>query len=265
MGISRAPSRFRGILCRLIAALICLAATPSFAETTTPVIVELFTSEGCSSCPPADALLRILDAAQPVAGVHLIVMGEHVDYWDGLGWKDTFSSHSFTVRQTAYADRLHVAAPYTPQMVVDGSFEVLGSDRKRANEAFEKARSVPKIDVAISSVSIDHGKVSAHIETKPLPDHAEVFIALALEHAQSQVLQGENGGKKLEHVAVVLSLSKIGESPKGDAFSKDVSVGGIRPDQAYRLIAFVQQPKQGSILGAATADLPKTTTEMLSH
>jgi len=165
MRTSRAPSSFRRILYRFIAALICLAATQTFAETSTPVIVELFTSEGCSSCSPADALLRTLDATQPVAGVHLIVLGEHVDYWDGLGWKDTFSSHGFTVRQTVYADRLHLATPYTPQMVVDGSFEVLGSDRKRANEAFEKARSVPKIDVTISSVSVDHGKVSAHIET----------------------------------------------------------------------------------------------------
>jgi hypothetical protein len=257
MRTSRGPSSFRRILYRFIAALICLAATQALAETNTPVIVELFTSEGCSSCPPADALLRTLDATQPVAGVHLIVLGEHVDYWDGLGWKDTFSSHAFTVRQTAYADRLHLASPYTPQMVVDGSFEVLGSDRKRANEVFEKARSAPKIDVGISSVSVDHGKVNAHIETGPLPPHAEVFVGLALEHAQSQVLRGENGGKRLEHVAVVLSLSKIGQSPKGEAFSKDVSVGGIARDETYRLIAFVQQEKQGSILGAAIESLPK--------
>jgi hypothetical protein len=192
-----------------------------------------------------------------VAGVQLIALGEHVDYWDDLGWKDTFSSHAFTVRQSDYADRLHLATSYTPQVVVDGTFDVLGSDRKRLNDTFEKARSIPKISVAISSVSVDHGKVSAHIETGALPSHAEVFVALALEHAQSQVLRGENGGKRLEHVAVVLNLSKVGRSSNGEAFSKDIHLDAIHPDQPYRLIAFIQQPNQGKILGAAMEQVEK--------
>ncbi|HEY8669613.1 MAG TPA: DUF1223 domain-containing protein [Terriglobales bacterium] len=257
MRTSRAPSSFHRILYCFVAALTCLAATQAFAETSTPVIVELFTSEGCSSCPPADVLLRTLDATQPVGGVHLIVLGEHVDYWDGLGWKDTFSSHAFTVRQTVYADRLHLASPYTPQMVVDGSFEVLGSDGKRANEAFEKARALPKVDVRISAARFDSGKVKAHIETGALPPGAEVFAALALEHAQSQVLRGENGGHRLEHVAVVTNLSRVGQIARSEAFAKDISLGGIQPNQTYRLIAFIQQRKQGSILGAAMAEVQK--------
>src|SRR5947207_8460810 len=114
------------------------------------ILIELFTSEGCSSCPPADAVLARLHEKQPLAGVQLIVLSEHVDYWDDLGWKDTYSSHAITLRQQTYARRLHVAGPYTPQMVVDGSFEFVGSDRRRATHAFEQASSLPKLPVRIT-------------------------------------------------------------------------------------------------------------------
>ena len=249
--------RTRAMLYLVIAAFLLAIPFYAIAEPNTPVIVELFTSEGCSSCPPADAFLRTLDATQPVAGVHLIVLGEHVDYWDGLGWKDTFSSHAFTVRQTVYADRLHVASPYTPQMVVDGTFDVLGSDRKRAEVVFERARPVSKIALTISSVKVDHGKVTAHIQTGTLSSGVDVFLALTLEHAQSQVLGGENGGHRLEHVAVVLNLSKVGQTIQGQLFSKDVTLDVIRPNQDYRLVAFLQESNQGKILGAAVERVQK--------
>ena len=190
------------------------------SATAKPVLVELFTSEGCSSCPPADALLRGLDSTQPVPGVQLIVLEEHVDYWDDQGWKDIYSSHAFTLRQQTYADRLHVAGPYTPQMVVDGSLEFVGSDRERANQAFEKARALPKVTVRISSVKIENGNLRAHIETDALPSQADVFVALALEHAQSQVLHGENGGHRLEHVAVLRNLVRVGTATGGECFQR---------------------------------------------
>jgi hypothetical protein len=254
--------RFRGFRRITTAAaagvLIILTSTPSSGDSATaePVLVELFTSEGCSSCPPADALLRTLDNTQPVAGVQLIVLGEHVDYWDDLGWKDTYSSHAFTVRQQTYADRLRVDGPYTPQMVVDGNFQFVGSDRERANQAFEKARALPKVMIKISSLKVENGTLRAHIETDALPSPAEVFIALALDHAQSQVLHGENGGHRLEHVAVVRNLVKLGNASRGETFSKDLSLA-VTPDQPYRLIAFVQELKQGKILGAAVERVQK--------
>jgi hypothetical protein len=239
--------------------LVTLVSSPSsgVSAAVKPVLVELFTSEGCSSCPPADVLLRTLDSTQPVAGVQLIVLGEHVDYWDDLGWKDAYSSHVFTVRQQTYADHLRLASPYTPQMVVDGNLEFVGSNRERANQAFEKARALPKVMVRISSVKIENGTLRAHIEADPLPAPAEVFVALALERAQSQVLHGENGGHRLEHVSVVRSLTRVGKIAKGEMFSKDVSLALSAPGQPYRVIAFVQEPNQGKILGATLERMQK--------
>jgi len=218
---------------------------------TKPVLVELFTSEGCSSCPPADALLRTLDSTQPVPGIQLIVLGEHVDYWDDLGWKDAYSAHAFTVRQQTYADRLRLASPYTPQMVVDGTLEFVGSDRGRANRAFEKARALPKVTVRISSLKIENGSLRAHVDSDPSPAPAEVFVALALDHAQSQVLHGENGGHRLEHVAVARHLISVGKTVKGEMFSRDVTLALSATGPSYRVIAFVQETNQGKILGAA--------------
>jgi hypothetical protein len=158
--------------------------------------------------------------------------------------------------QQTYADRLRVDGPYTPQMVVDGNFQFVGSDRERANQAFEKARALPKVMIKISSLKVENGTLRAHIETDALPSPAEVFIALALDHAQSQVLHGENGGHRLEHVAVVRNLVKLGNASRGETFSKDLSLA-VTPDQPYRLIAFVQELKQGKILGAAVERVQK--------
>jgi hypothetical protein len=237
-----------------LAAMWLLFSVPALAAPANPILVELFTSEGCSDCPPADAFLKALDSAQPIPGAQLIVLEEHVDYWDDQGWRDPFSSHVLTLRQSEYVDRLHAKnGPYTPQMVVDGSEGFVGSDRPQAGRAFAKQLPVPKISVQISALHVEQGKILAHVEIGAAPAKAEVFVAVALDRAQSQVRRGENGGRQLEHVAVVERLTSIGKMKKGEPFSKDVAIKMDHPEKDYRLITFVQEVDEGKILGAAAA------------
>jgi hypothetical protein len=223
-----------------------------------PVLVELFTSEGCSSCPPADALLRELDRTQPVDGAQLIVLSEHVDYWNHIGWTDPFSSRFFSDRQSAYSTRFGLASVYTPQMVVDGTVEFVGSDSHLASQAIQKSLPAPKIAIRISGISLDASKnLAARVETDALPESAkahkvDIYLVVALNHAESQVLRGENGGRRLSHVGVVQSLTKIGSIDAGKTFSQDVRLKlDARTDPAnLRVIAFIQQPGQRQVLGA---------------
>ena len=241
-----------------IAASLVVAGPANPAPAATPVVVELFTSEGCSSCPPADAFLRTLDSSQPIPGEQLIVLEEHVDYWDDQGWKDPFSSHELTQRQTDYAQRLGVQGPYTPEMIVDGAYEFVGNDRAKASEALKKVQSMQAVPVRISGVNVADGKLQAHIETDPVPAKADVMVAVVLDHAESQVLRGENGGHHLEHVAVVTALSKVGKTEKQHPFSKDVSLNAKSlTQQPFRVIAFLQESGQGKILGAAVERVAK--------
>src|SRR6202521_2646022 len=144
----------------------------------TPVLVELFTSEGCSSCPPADALLEKLDRSQPVNGAELIVLSEHVDYWNDIGWKDPYSSHEYSERQSAYAARFGRGGVYTPQMVVDGHFELVGSDERGAIQAVENETKFAKVPLSLSAIRFEsNNKLSMHIEAGPLGPSAAAHSA----------------------------------------------------------------------------------------
>jgi hypothetical protein len=241
-----------------IAALM-LAATaphaPSAAGTPVPVVVELFTSEGCSSCPPADALLQKFDK-QPYSSAELIVLSEHVDYWNHIGWTDPYSAHAYSERQNSYGDRLHLDSVYTPQMIVDGTTEFVGSSSQEAEKAFKKTTSAVKIPVRIFNIKLEGNLLKGRIETGTLPAQyvkADVILVVALNHAESQVAAGENSGRRLTHVAVVRALVKAGSIPSGQSFAQDVSLKldkAIDPSQ-LRVIAFVQEPGPGRILGAA--------------
>jgi hypothetical protein len=227
----------------------------------TPVLVELFTSEGCSSCPPADALLEQLDRSQPVSGAQLIVLSEHVDYWNDIGWKDPYSSHEYSARQSAYAAQFGLGGVYTPQMVVDGHVEFVGSDERRAKEAIESATKVMKTPVSISSSLSDNKTAFLHIETGPLPssvtaESAGVFLVIADDNDESHVSRGENAGRTLTHVAVLRDLIRIGAVDGTAGFSRDIKVDlDARNPRNLRIAVIVQEADAGRVWGAGLARL----------
>src|SRR5580704_2130577 len=234
------------------------AATETSNSGSHPVLVELFTSEGCSSCPPADALLERMDTSQPVAGDELIVLSEHVDYWDHDGWKDPNSSPALTERQVEYVHALKLKEPYTPQIIVDGTTELPANDQQQARKVFQEATTEPAIPVSIGEISVDAGNpavLRARVEAdgSSVQHNAEVYVAVALNHVESQVLRGENGGRHLTHTAVVVQLNKIGKLQKGKSFGENVELKlkpGIDPKNV-RIVAFVQEQGPGRVLGAA--------------
>ena len=233
--------------------------TPGTARA--PVVVELFTSEGCSSCPPADALLARLAEEQLAGNLQLIALEEHVDYWNNLGWMDPFSSRDWTSRQYVYAGALGNVNPYTPQMVIDGRVEFVGSHTQKARQAILEAAGNTKIPVTLAqgdsngtgtgTFSVKVGK----LEGTTRGDAAEVWLAVTETGLHSAVTRGENAGEDLRHAAVVRSMRKIGEA-KADgetSFAGDASVPLQKEwkRENLRAVLFVQEKKSRRILGAA--------------
>jgi hypothetical protein len=214
-------------------------------------MVELFTSEGCSSCPPADLLLEKLDQSQPVPGAMIIALSEHVDYWNHIGWADPYSSPVFSSRQAAYARRFHLEGSYTPQMIVDGTTEFVGSDWSRAQSTIAGATKLDKVGIHLSPVP---GAVRIEVDAISSPagrGKADVYFALAQDSGTSNVLRGENQGRRLHHVAIVTNIQQVGIVTAKMAFTKDVPVGGHGDLKGVRIIVFVQEPENGRVLGAA--------------
>jgi hypothetical protein len=213
-----------------------------------PVLLELFTSEGCSSCPPADRLLETFDRTP---GADLIVLSEHVDYWNRLGWTDPFSSALLTHRQQDYADRFHLESAYTPQLVIDGQKDVVGGDERSARTAILKAETHAKATIGLS-VQRSGADVKVVLRVAAGGRGTDVYVALADDHAQSQVTRGENSGHILRHVAVVRTLLPAGKTGGQGAFAEDLRLPLKNSnDGRWRVVAFLQDPGSKQILGAA--------------
>lgn len=233
------------------------AGSPVAARTEPFAVVELFTSEGCSSCPPADRLLSGMVGRTDSGSRRIFALSFHVDYWNSLGWRDPFSHAEFTARQEIYAEALSTRM-YTPQMIVNGSVEFVGSDAARAGKSLDAALSetatssvVLKAGIGVASRSI---KVTAEVEGHQSGDYLNV--ALVERSVSVSVRRGENGGRTLRHDNVVRSFRSIRmDAGGGMSLSLDlpegVDVGRLS------LIAYVQEVPAMRITGAASAVVPR--------
>ena len=214
--------------------MIALGAKP------TPVLVELFTSEGCSSCPSADAALQWLDATQPVEGVEVVALSLHVDYWNQLGWADPFSSARYTARQQAYGKDT-----YTPQMIIDGDAAFVGS-KSRAVEVLAERKGEQRAEVTLAAKL-----KGSFIEVSAKSDSASpLWVAVAESGLSHPVTRGENSGKTLSHTAVVRQLLKVGANG-----TVSIPIDAGWKVDALKVVAFVQQPGPGKVLGVAWTKL----------
>jgi hypothetical protein len=244
-----------------IGPVACLAAPrgAGLEKPTSIVIVELFTSEGCSSCPPADALLREINLKQTSAGQLIVGISEHVTYWNDLGWKDPFSLPVFTERQSIYSSRLSLEGPYTPQMVLNGREQFVGSDVGALKRALQDDARRDHLGMRIlSSVASSAGLDVKFSLTGNMRRPLDIVAVLTDDANRSNVQRGENSGRVLQHVSVARLLARVA-TVKSDA---EESVHIPFPDgfqfgsgSGHHLILFAQEQHQGSIVGAATAPL----------
>ncbi len=229
-------------------------SAPAAAEARTrPVLVELFTSEGCSDCPPADKLLEQLDKTQPVPGTQAIVLSEHVTYWNRQGWTDPFSMDEVTDRQQDYGRRFNLNDVYTPQMVVDGAIQFVGSDGAALQRALTAESSKPGSTLAIGDARWKGGIAYFSVHGAATPG-TKLFAALAADATHSEVARGENAGRTLYHVAVVRAMADFNADavdgrelriPGRALASKEESKGPVR------LVVWLTDRKTGHVLGAA--------------
>lgn len=221
-----------------------------------PVLVELFTSEGCSDCPPADALLARLDATQFVPGAQAIVLSEHVTYWNHQGWSDPFSLQTLDDRQQRYAWRFSVPQVYTPEMVVDGRWQFVGSDAASLSRDLASAALSPKLSIEIADVQWSKREVRFSVRGQA-GAQANLIAAVADSSATSEVARGENAGRTLRNVAIVRAFKDFGSKTE----ERPLSLSLPAPDRAaptqgpLRLVVFLARHSDGQVIAIAEQTL----------
>lgn len=226
-----------------------LPAEPKVTDKKMPVLVELFTSEGCSSCPPADRVLTQLEKEQPNPNAEIITLALHVDYWDSLSWKDEYSSAMFSQRQTVYGQKFQLGSIYTPQMVVDGQTQFVGSNLETANKAITDNAKNAKATIELANAD---NNLKIKISDAPKHENATVFLAITEDNLASNVRGGENSGKKLEHTSIVRELKSLGMLSAEQKNLELENALQIQPNwkrENLKFVVFVQENASRKILG----------------
>ncbi|KAA2240895.1 DUF1223 domain-containing protein [Chitinophaga agrisoli] len=217
-------------------------------------VVELFTSEGCSSCPPADELVAQISREtnnQPV-----YILAYHVDYWNRLGWKDVFSSADYSSRQDQYAGWLHLKSVYTPQIVVNGREELIGSQEQVLRKAISTSLDRQSdVQLRVAPMQVDKGQLHLQYTVSPAGGQTNLLVAVVQKAAQTQVRRGENSGRTLSHVQVVRKLSSYALDGKDTGAATIQLPAGI-PVADLEIISFLQTPANGGIIAATKAAIP---------
>jgi len=232
-------------------------STPSVAAHPSAVLVELFTSEGCSDCPPADELLSRINGRKTDSGQLIVGISEHVSYWNGLGWRDPFSDDLYTNRQSEYGTRFGLESVYTPQMVVNGREQFVGSDGRSLQAALAKESQRKQISLRIDSSEIKNGSITFSYTASDLPAQSGLQLVAVLvdDVDQSSVLRGENSGRKLTHVAVARAVAPLGGLNGAVQHSTTLPVPPSflsNPGTGHHLVLFAQDGTGGPVVGIDT-------------
>ena len=221
------------------------------------VVIELFTSEGCSSCPPADELVAKIQKEYKDQPVYILAF--HVDYWNRLGWRDVFSNADYSARQYEYSKYLHISQVYTPQIVVNGKKEFVGSEEGTLRNAIKAGlQQTASAQITLSDVKAEQGKVTVHYQTNGNGANRSLLLALVERSAQSKVKAGENRGLNLSHVQIIRQLDKV-ILTNGSNGSQSINLPKDFNPQKWEIIALVQNTQTGEIIGATKQVFPFTS------
>jgi hypothetical protein len=223
----------------LVALATILCCTTGAIAQSRPVVVELFTSEGCNSCPPAEAYVGQLSTRSDV-----VALAFHVDYWDELGWRDRFALPQSVDRQNIYARNLHRSSVYTPQLVIDGRSDTVGANSAAVTRALSERREEVPL-----TLSVRDAEVRVDVGARPELPRSDVVLVAYLHHVVSAIGRGENAGRTLEEFNVVRGIRTLG-AWTGEFQSFDVSVSSLPPD-ATHVAVLIQPFGQAPIIGAA--------------
>lgn len=252
---------------RIFIAVVCLGLASLITEAFITIknehaadkgfaVIELFTSEGCSSCPPADALVAKIQKENISKPVYILAY--HVDYWNRLGWKDVFSSHEYSDRQNKYARWLKLSQIYTPQAIVNGRTELVGSEEGKLRNAIKNGLDKPaKTELSLNNVKIDNNKANIQYHVEGIDNSSALIIALIEKNATTKVERGENAGHTLSHVQIVTQLRSV-TLKNSNSGIESITLPHSFDSQKYEMIGFIQNTATGEITGAAKAAFPQS-------